>query len=127
MRIEHTAWNVSDPAAMADWYVKHLGLKIVKKMTEPPFIHFLADDRGAMVEIYHNPKGAVLDYKPMHPVTLHIAFTVVDIEGERARLIAAGAKPVGEVDTTPAGDQLAFLKDPWDFTVQLVKRKTPMV
>jgi catechol 2,3-dioxygenase-like lactoylglutathione lyase family enzyme len=127
MRIEHTAWNVSEPAAMAQWYIKHLGLKLVKQQTEPPFIHFLSDDRGAMVEIYHNPAGPVLDYKPMHPVTLHIAFTVADIEGERKRLIDAGATPVGEIATTPGGDQLAFLKDPWSFTVQLVKRKTPMV
>ena len=99
----------------------------MKKQTVSPFIHFLADDRGAMIEIYHNPVGAVLDYKPMHPVTLHIAFTVVDIEGERARLIAAGAAPAGEIATTVDGDQIVFLKDPWNFTVQLVKRKTAMV
>jgi hypothetical protein len=34
---------------------------------------------------------------------------------------------VDEIVTTPAGDQLVFLRDPWGVTVQLAKRGTPLV
>ena len=50
-----------------------------------------------------------------------------DIHADRARLIAAGATPVGEVTTTPAGDQLAFLRDPWNLPFQFVQRKKPLI
>ena len=49
------------------------------------------------------------------------------MEGTRQRLIAAGATAEGDVATTPAGDKLAFLRDPWNVVVQLVQRKNPML
>jgi glyoxylase I family protein len=49
------------------------------------------------------------------------------MEGERERLIQAGATPDGEINNTPSGDKLCFLRDPWNVTVQLVQRKTPMI
>ena len=42
-------------------------------------------------------------------------------------MIAAGATPAGEVTTSPVGDQLAMLRDPWGLAIQLVKRSRPMV
>lgn len=71
MKIEHVAWQVPDPVALADWYVEHLGM--------------------------------------------------------RARLIAAGATPAGEIVVTPAGDELAMLRDPWGIPLQLVRRAEPMI
>jgi len=41
-------------------------------------------------------------------------------------LLQAGATTEGEVTTTPFGDDLAMLRDPWGFAVQLVKRAVPM-
>ena len=49
MKIEHFALNVDDPDAMAVWYVKNLGLKIVKQLREPPYTHFLADSGGTVL------------------------------------------------------------------------------
>jgi len=44
------------------------------------------------------------------------------MESERERLIQAGATPDGEINNTPSGDKLCFLRDPWQVTVQLVQR-----
>ena len=51
MKIEHVAFNVSAPAEMADWYVTHLGMRIVRKTATPPYIHFLADDGGTIAAV----------------------------------------------------------------------------
>jgi catechol 2,3-dioxygenase-like lactoylglutathione lyase family enzyme len=127
MRIEHTALNVPDPVAMADWYVKHLGFRVVMRKTESPFMHFLADEGGMMIEIYHNPRAAVPDYRSIDPLIAHIALSAGDVDAERARLLAAGAADAGSIAVTPDGDQIVFIRDPWGVALQLVKRKKAMV
>jgi glyoxylase I family protein len=63
----------------------------------------------------------------MDPLLLHLAFRANDVAAERARLIAAGATPVGDVMTNETGDTVAMLRDPWGLAVQLVKRIDPMI
>lgn len=127
IRFEHIAINVSDAREVADWYVKHLDLVVMRASDEPPYMTFLADQgRHMMFEFYQQPVGTA-DYAGMHPITFHIAFAVDDIQAARARLIAAGATAEGEITTTPAGDKLCFLRDPWGMTLQLVMRATPML
>ena len=127
MHIEHAAWTVADPPAATAWYSAHLGMSVVRRADGPARTHFLADSTGrVLLEIYHNPKVAVPDYRAMDPLVLHLAFAVEDVGGARARLLAAGASPVGEVAVTPEGDQMAMLRDPWGFPIQVVKRARPM-
>lgn len=127
MKLEHVALNVPDAQAAAAWYQEHLNLRIVKASEASPYIHFLADEAGSMLELYSNPAAPTPNYSVQHPVTLHLAFLAQDIEGERDRLVAAGARAEGEIDTTPAGDQITFLRDPWGVTLQLVKRVQPLL
>lgn len=123
MKIEHIAFNVPDAVKAAQWYVEHLGMRIVRSSNESPYIHFIADSTGQTVlELYSNPAVPTPDYATMHPFSLHIAFVVDDIETTKVRLAAAGATLDGETTTTPAGDQLAFVRDPWGVTLQLAKR-----
>jgi len=128
VKIEHTAYQVADPRALAGWYVEHLGMTIKRAQSAAPYGHFLADDGDAvMLEFYANPRVTVPDYRAMDPLLLHIAFTTDDVPATRARLIAAGASPEGEVTYTDGGDVLAMLRDPWGLAVQLVRRHTPMI
>lgn len=128
MKIEHVAFNVKDPLAMGRWYVEHLGLTVKRRTVEPPYAHFLADDSGTvMVEIYCNPDAPIPDYHSMNPLALHLALVSKDIAADIQRLKNAGATLVGEIDSRPTGDQLAMLRDPWGFAIQLVKRKLPMI
>ncbi len=128
MRLEHVALNVPDPDAQAAWYVQHLGMRIARHAPVPNRTHFLADSAGqSVVEVYRNPAAPVPDYAEIAPLVLHLAFLTDDIEADSARLIAAGATAAGPIDTTPAGDRLAFLRDPWQVTIQLVQRQSPLL
>ena len=127
MRIEHVAFNVADPLAVADWYCKHLGFTIKRKQDKPPHTHFLADGSGKMmIEIYNNPADQVPAYAQMHPLLLHLAFVSDDPQHDADRLIAVGAREVDDVRLAD-GSHLKMLKDPWGFSIQLCKRGEPMV
>ena len=128
MKIEHVAFNVADPVAMAAWYEANLGMRTVRSFGAPNHARFVADSKGqTMMELYRNPKAPVPDYRKMDPLILHVAFAVDDVRATRARLLEAGATAEGEMSVTDSGDALAMLRDPWGFAVQLVKRATPMV
>src|SRR5262245_32098931 len=128
MHIEHAAFQVSDPVAIARWYVQHLDMTIKRVQDAPPFAHFLADSGGGvMIELYNNPAIRVPDYRQLDPMILHVGFTTADVAATRDRLIAAGATAEGDVQLTPAGDRVAMLRDPWGFAIQFVNRASPML
>jgi glyoxylase I family protein len=80
-----------------------------------------------MIEVYHNPRKPVPDYKSMDPQLIHLAFLSADLRADRDRLVAAGASIVEDVATTPAGDDIMMLRDPWGLPLQLVRRASPML
>jgi len=127
MKLEHVAINVPDVQAFVKWYVDNLGLRVISSNSAAPFMHFIGDDAGSMLEIYSNTTVPMPDYPNIHPTNLHLAFSANEIEADRARLLAAGAEPVGEITTTPAGDKLAFFRGPQSVPFQLVQRKKPLV
>jgi catechol 2,3-dioxygenase-like lactoylglutathione lyase family enzyme len=128
MRIEHVAWQVTDPPAVAAWYVEHLGFQIRRASTEGAAAHFLADASGrVMIEIYHNRAAPVPDYAGQDPLVLHVAFVCDDVDREMARLIAAGCSAVETIAGRPGEDHIAMLRDPWGLAIQLCKRARPMV
>jgi len=128
MRLEHIAFNVSDPAALAALSVANFDMKLVRAFDEPPYLHFLSDSAGkSLIEIYSNPLGDILNYGDHHAVTFHLAFAVDDMEAERRRLVVAGATLDGDIDHRDNGDKLAFLRDPWGCPIQLVQRVNRMI
>ncbi len=127
MKIEHFALNVPEPSAMAEWYAANLGMRIVMASQDSPYMHFIADDAGTMIELYNNPAAPMPDYANMNPFNFHTAFTSADIEADRARLVAAGATTVTDITVTPRGDKLLFLRDPWNVPVQFVQRSSPLL
>lgn len=128
MDIEHVGYMMREPAAAAQWYVKHLGLRIVRAGGPPADARFLADSSNhVMIEIYNNPDAKVPDYAAMNLLVLHLAFASDDVEGDRRRLLEAGATPEGEILYAPNGDVIAVVRDPWGFPVQLARRAAPML
>jgi catechol 2,3-dioxygenase-like lactoylglutathione lyase family enzyme len=128
MKIEHFALQVPDPIAMADWYVKNLDCTLARSGDAPAHMRFLKDGSGSvLVELYRNPKVGVPDYAAMDPLLLHLAFLSENPAADRDRLVAAGARLVDDLVTTPSGDQLVMLRDPWSIALQLVKRVAPML
>lgn len=126
MKLEHFALQVPDPVAMGDWYVKNLACTIVRSEGEPGYGRFLSVGR-ALFEIYRNPKASVPDYKALDPLHLHVAFNSENLIADRDRLVKAGARVVTDVSTTPSGDEIMMLRDPWGLPLQFVKRSQPML
>src|SRR5438445_2240757 len=114
MNIEHFALNVSDPIAMADWYGRHLGMRVLRRLETATQTHFVCDESGrVVVELYRQTKAPIPDYASMDPMVLHVAFVATDVAEAHRRLCAAGATPVGDIASNEAGDELAMLRDPW--------------
>jgi glyoxylase I family protein len=127
MKLEHVAINVPDAQEFVKFFAEHFGMRVVMSNNTSPFMHFIADEAGSMLEIYSNPAAPMPDYANIHPMNLHLAFSSSDIEADRARLLAAGAEAVGEITLTPAGDKLAFFRGPQSVPFQLVQRKKPLI
>jgi glyoxylase I family protein len=127
MKLEHVALQVRDPAAMADWYVRHLGFSIRRAVDAPVVARFLADSSGAvMLEVYHNLNSPVPDYAAMSPVLLHVAFISDDLQATADRLTAAGATLVSGPERI-GDDEFAMLRDPWGLAIQLVRRGRALI
>ena len=129
MKIEHTAYQVEDPVAVARWYVEHLGLTVKRAQNERPFGQFLADDGDTvMLEFYNNPKvrGPRLSgHRPVDP-----AHRLLDRRCRGDAGAAADRRRLGRRArrcVTPAGDHVAMLRDPWGLAIQFVHRAQPMI
>ncbi|WP_341936825.1 VOC family protein [Marinimicrobium sp. C2-29] len=127
MKIEHFAYNVADPVAVADWYVANLGMSVARRMESGPRTHFLKDSSGqVMIEVYNNPPDEVPPYADMNPLILHLAFVCDNPESKRAELEKVGASFVEEVRLDD-GSHLVMMRDPFGFSIQLCKRGEPML
>lgn len=128
MRIEHAGIQVQSPAAMADWYIEHLGFNCRRSGDVPVPVRFIADEGGkVMLEVYNNPTVPVPDYAAMDPLLLHLAFTCDAVRETADRLVLAGATIVSGPEFKPNGDELVMLRDPWGLAIQLCRRSSPMV
>jgi glyoxylase I family protein len=126
MELEHIAFNVADPVAVADWYGTHCGLRVVRHIPQPAQTHFLADSARTVIEIYCNPPDQIPDYRNMNPLLFHLALASADPAADAQRLIAAGASWVEELHT-PDGSHLVMLRDPWGLALQLCRRTRPLL
>ena len=125
MQFEHFALNVPDAVNMADWFVTHLAMKIVASTDQEPHTRFLADQTGRVVmEIYSNKAAFIPEYRGLHPLSFHRAFSVTDARAAKARLVEAGAEFVDEVRTAD-GSILCMLRDPWGVPLQICQRAVP--
>ena len=128
MRVEHIAFQVTDPVAVAAWYVQHLGCRVARLVGGEAQTRFIADAAGHVVfELYHNRRAAQPDYRSMHPLMLHVAFAVEDVAQTQARLLAAGATHESGPDVASSGDVFAMLRDPFGLPLQLVRRVQPLL
>jgi glyoxylase I family protein len=127
MQFEHFGINVPDAAAMAQWYVKNLNMKIVRAFPQASQTHFLADEKGRiMMEIYTNAKTAVPDYAAEHPLRFHFAFAVDNAVMLKDRLVSQGASVFEDLHLDD-GSNVIMMRDPWGVPLQLCERAKPML
>jgi len=124
MEFEHYGINVPDAAAMAQWYVEHCGMRVLRALAEPPHTHFLADATGRPVmEIYTNLDAPVPNFAEVPPLCFHCAFEADDPAADKKRLLAAGAKLLQD-QVLEDGSHIVALRDPWGVPLQLCRRAT---
>lgn len=125
MKLEHTAFNVADPVAVAEWYCTHCGFRVVHHVPQPAQTHFLVDDGSSIIEIYCNPPDQVPDYRAQNPLIFHLALVSDDPASDARRLSDAGAEVVDEL-YLDNGSHLIMMRDPWGLALQLCKRARPL-
>ncbi|MBV9123550.1 MAG: VOC family protein [Planctomycetes bacterium] len=121
MKLEHIAFNVADPVAVAAWYGRHCGFRVVRPVPGPAPTHFLADADATILEIYCNPPERVPDYRALDPLQFHLALTSSDPQADARRLVSAGAVWVNETRLDD-GSHLVMLRNPWGLALKLCKR-----
>ena len=122
MKLEHFAYNVENPVVMTEWYSRHLGWTVARQRGAPDYTTFLRDPQtGVMVELYHQPSGAIPDYRSLNPFTLHIAMASDTPDADKARLLAAGAECLSD-RTLDDGTRLIMLRDPFGVCLQICRR-----
>jgi catechol 2,3-dioxygenase-like lactoylglutathione lyase family enzyme len=121
---EHVALNVADKDKAERWYTRYLNMTVARSV--PGQKSFLADPTGRVcLELYSNDSAEKLDFDRYHPLALHLAFHVRDVEAAAEDLLNAGAT-VEEAMKEVSGDQMMMLRDPFGLAIQLVHRRNPM-
>lgn len=123
-RLEHFAIYAADLEALKDFYVRTMGLKVVRVGGgNPPGGYFLADDHGGAIEIIARPAD---ESNARQRWVCHLAFWVDDVAAKQAELEKLGI--VFETDTTADDDEIktSFFQDPEGNRCQLVWRREPL-
>lgn len=126
MKLEHIAFNLVDPVAVARWYCTHCGFRVVHHVPHPAQTHFLADSGSGVIEIYCNPADQVPDYRSQDPLIFHLALASTNPTADAQRLCEAGADVVDELRFED-GTHLMMLRDPWGLALQLCKRAKSLI
>jgi glyoxylase I family protein len=122
-RVEHFAVYAENPAALKEFYVSALGLRVIVENAGPPPAYFLADDHGMAIEVLARPEG---ETNVNQRWICHFAFWVDDFVTRRDQIKSLGI--VFEDDTLVENDDLktAFFKDPAGNRCQIVWRRTKL-
>ena len=125
--LEHTAIDVADPVATANWWVDNLGFEITMQKTDETHTTFIVDRTGCIALELYRAKDALSapDYHAMRPLQLHFGFLSDDVDADIARLTTAGATLV--VHEKSPGFDGAMMKDPSGISIQFVKRGKPVL
>ncbi len=112
-RIDHIGIAVADLEAAATAWCAALGLEIERTEDVPSqgirACHLALG--GNRIELIApltatSPVARFLDRNG--PGVHHLAFAVDDLDGERARMVAAGLEPIGEPSTGSGGKRIQF-------------------
>ena len=121
IRFEHIAIDVENPKAVADWYVKYMGLTII---SESKKMIFVGDpDHHCMFELYKKP-GVKGRFSSLSHDSSHVAFATDDAAGLSKSMVEGGAKILKQF-TNPVGDIVINMTDPWGNNLQIIQRVKP--
>jgi len=122
--LEHLGICAKDPAAMVEWYEKHLGTKTVRSIPDRN-IFFIITANGVIIEIY--PAAQSVDPQKNNVSGIrHIAFEVPDIEEAQRKMIEDGVDIDREIPA-PGDTRLVHFRDIEGNLLDLVQRTRPLI
>jgi glyoxylase I family protein len=119
--LEHTAIASPDTRKLAQWYVDHLGFRIISEY-EGGF--FVRAANQTLLEIIP-AEGARAEAKMRDPGIRHLAIAVTDFDRAHASLREKGVNFVGEPFVN-LGNRLVFFTDCDGNLVHLIQRERPL-
>ena len=122
---EHFAIAAVDSKALAEWYIRLFGLRVVYDNGKQPPTFLLKAPDGMVIEILPATSGAKTDYSQSAAGFRHLAVTVGDYEAAEAHLRAHGITEFIERRETETS-KLLFFRDPEGNILHLMWRKKPL-
>lgn len=119
--LEHTAIASPDPAALAQWYVEHLGFHINYRYDA---FFFVKAPNGTMLEIVPS-EGAAHAHGLKDPGIRHLAIAVQDFDAAYKQLREAGVQFLNEPYVNQ-GNRLVFFTDRDGNFLHLIEREQPL-
>jgi uncharacterized glyoxalase superfamily protein PhnB len=111
--------NVDDVAASASFLTTHFGF--VEEMSADGFVALARDDAGMnVVFLRRGMEMLPEDQRHDHAIGLILAFAVDDLEGELARLQAAGVAITMPLRSEEWGERAFQVRDPNGIIVELL-------
>lgn len=127
-RIMHTMIRVADLDRSVDFYSRHFGMTVVKKVDVPEakytnvFIGYGTESHDPMIELTYN--YGVATYQPGTGFG-HLAIGVRDLHGVCQSMREAGVKIVREPGPLKFGTvHIAFVDDPDGYRIELIDLDT---
>lgn len=126
--IEHIAFNVNDSREKSKWYVNNLNMKVIREGGAPSFGIFVSDsNEKVMFEFYQHSNSPIIDFNKIFHGSLHVAFTVNNIDLLKKKLVADKAILVNDIYQTQLGDSILNMRDLHGLPLQFAKRINPMI
>ncbi len=125
-RFLHTMIRVRDLDASLDFYVRHLGMKVLRKKDFPSgkftlaFVGYDDEEHATVVELTHN-WGQEKPYE-LGDGFGHLAIGVADIYGTCEKLESEGVNvPRKPGPMKHGGREIAFIEDPDGYKIELIQ------
>jgi glyoxylase I family protein len=119
--LEHVAIASPNPPALAQWYVDHLGFRLILERDGKCFVRA---SNGSLIEIIVG-QGPLADVQPSDCGLRHLAIQVSDFDAAYASLVGRGVNFIGE-PFQDHGNRLVFFKDGEGNLCHLIQRKEPL-
>ena len=122
---EHFAIAALDSKALADWYCKLFGLRVVYDNGKQPPTFLLKAPDGMVLEILPATSGEKVDYGQTAAGFRHLAVTVDDYAAAEAHLREHGITDFVERRESETS-KLLFFRDPEGNILHLMWRQKPL-
>jgi catechol 2,3-dioxygenase-like lactoylglutathione lyase family enzyme len=129
LAIDHPAIACQDVNLVAQWYCRHLGMRVIANDGKTPPSMLVGYDRdvrgGAVIELMpaRDAGPAPETFKRFQPGLRHLALRVDDFDQTYERLKQLGVRFVMEPGQALAGGKIVSFLDPEGNELQIVERK----